>query len=192
MMVALLVYTYAIGERSSRRIERRCIEDVATRVICANQAADHTTVSRFRQRHETALAGLFGEVLVVCAEAGLVEVGVIAINGTQGKPTRAGPASAGGCPSRSKAGGPSGQPDAERARADARTMPAGSQVITVVRVGRRRPARPPCRSASRFRASGCPLSALATSRTGSADTGVDCGIARRRTPEIHGSHVTYR
>jgi transposase len=83
MMVALLVYAYAIGERSSRRIERRCIEDVATRVICANQAPDHTTISRFRQRHETALAGLFGEVLVLCAEAGLVEVGVIAIDGTK-------------------------------------------------------------------------------------------------------------
>jgi hypothetical protein len=81
MMVALLVYAYAIGERSSRRVERRCIEDVATRVICANQAPDHTTISRFRQRHETALAGLFGEVLVLCAEAGLVEVGVIAIDG---------------------------------------------------------------------------------------------------------------
>jgi transposase len=83
MMVALLVYAYAIGERSSRRIERRCIEDVAARVICANQAPDHTTISRFRQRHETALAGLFGEVLVLCAEAGLVEVGVIAIDGTK-------------------------------------------------------------------------------------------------------------
>jgi transposase len=83
MMVALLVYAYAIGERSSRRVERRCIEDVATRVICANQAPDHTTISRFRQRHETALAGLFGEVLVLCAEAGLVEVGVIAIDGTK-------------------------------------------------------------------------------------------------------------
>src|SRR5215216_7649676 len=83
MMVALLLYAYAIGERSSRRIERRCIEDVATRVICANQAPDHTTISRFRQRHETALAELFGEVLAICAEAGLVQVGVIAIDGTK-------------------------------------------------------------------------------------------------------------
>ena len=57
--VALLLYAYARGERSSRRIERRCVEDVATRVICANQAPDHTTIARFRQRHETALAGLF-------------------------------------------------------------------------------------------------------------------------------------
>ncbi len=78
MMVALLLYAYAIGERSSRRIERRCVEDVATRVICANQAPDHTTIAPFRQRHERALAELFGEVLALCAESGLVRVGVIA------------------------------------------------------------------------------------------------------------------
>jgi transposase len=54
MMVALLLYGYAIGERSSRRLERCCVEDVATRVICANQAPDHTTIARFRQRHERA------------------------------------------------------------------------------------------------------------------------------------------
>src|SRR5215217_6421370 len=83
MMVALLLYGYAIGERSSRRLERRCVEDVATRVICANQAPDHTTIARFRQRHESALAGLFGEVLALCAEAGLVRVGVIAVDGTK-------------------------------------------------------------------------------------------------------------
>jgi hypothetical protein len=52
-------------------------------VICVNRAPDHTTIARFRQRHETALAGLFGEVLVLCAEAGLVRVGVIAIDGTK-------------------------------------------------------------------------------------------------------------
>jgi|SRR5215207_926092 len=83
MMVALLLYVYAIGERSSRRIERRCLEDVAARVICANQAPDHCTIARFRQRHETALGELFGEVLGLCAEAGLVTVGVIAIDGTK-------------------------------------------------------------------------------------------------------------
>jgi transposase len=83
MVVALLLYAYALGERSLRRIERRCIEDVATRVICANQEPDHTTIARFRQRHEAALADLFGEVLVLCAEAGLVGVGVIAVDGTK-------------------------------------------------------------------------------------------------------------
>src|ERR687887_461958 len=61
MMVALLLYSYALGERSSRRIERRCIEDVAARVICADRAPDHTTIARFRQRHGDALAELFGE-----------------------------------------------------------------------------------------------------------------------------------
>src|SRR3954447_13941366 len=83
MMVALLLYGYAIGERSSRRLERRCVEDVATRVICANQAPDHTTIARFRQRHERGLAELFGEVLALCADAGLVRVGVIAVDGTK-------------------------------------------------------------------------------------------------------------
>jgi transposase len=83
MMVALLLYGYAIGERSSRRLERRCVEDVATRVICANQAPDHTTIARFRQRHERALAALFGDVLALCADAGLVRVGMIAVDGTK-------------------------------------------------------------------------------------------------------------
>ena len=83
MMVALLLYAYAIGERSSRRIERRCVEDVAFRVIAANQAPDHSTIARFRQRHEAALAELFGEVLALCAEAGMVRVGVVAIDGTK-------------------------------------------------------------------------------------------------------------
>src|SRR3954451_25326538 len=78
IVVGLLLYGYAIGERSSRRLERRCVEDVATRVICANRSPDHTTIARFRQRHEAALAGLFGEVLALCAEAGLLRVGVVA------------------------------------------------------------------------------------------------------------------
>jgi transposase len=83
MMVALLLYAYAIGERSSRRIERYCEHDVAFRVIAANRVPDHATIARFRVRHERALAGLFGEVLALCAEAGLVKVGVIAVDGTK-------------------------------------------------------------------------------------------------------------
>src|SRR4051794_37124176 len=83
MMVALLVYAYAIGERSSRRIERHCREDVAFRVITANQAPDHATVSRFRVRHERALNELFGQVLGLCADAGLLRVGVLAVDGTK-------------------------------------------------------------------------------------------------------------
>ena len=57
MMVTLLAYAYAVGERSSRGIERRCREDVAFRVICANQVPDHATIARFRVRHEEALGG---------------------------------------------------------------------------------------------------------------------------------------
>src|SRR3954452_5043724 len=83
MMVALLVYAYAIGERSSRRVERRCHEDVAVRVITANQAPDHTTIARFRQRHERALGELFGDVLELCGEAGVVHVGGVAGDRTQ-------------------------------------------------------------------------------------------------------------
>jgi transposase len=83
MMLALLLYAYAIGERSSRRIERRCEEDVAFRVITANQAPDHATIARFRVRHERALSDLFSEVLALCAKGGLVSVGVIAVDGTK-------------------------------------------------------------------------------------------------------------
>jgi Transposase domain (DUF772) len=83
MMVALFVYAYAIGVRSSRAIERRCSEDVAFRVITANQAPDHATIARFRVRHEAAIAELFGEVLALCARSGLVKVGVVAVDGTK-------------------------------------------------------------------------------------------------------------
>ena len=59
VMVALLVYAYCVGERSSRTIERRCVEDVAFRVIAANQVPDHATIARFRVMHQDALACLF-------------------------------------------------------------------------------------------------------------------------------------
>src|ERR1700674_746586 len=83
MMLALLLYAYCKGQRSSRVIERECVENVAYRVIAANQRPDHTTIARFRQRHERALADLFSQVLALCAQAGLVKVGVIAIDGTK-------------------------------------------------------------------------------------------------------------
>jgi len=83
MMVALLLYAYCLGERSSRRIERLCQRDVAFRVITANQGPDHTTLARFRQTHEIELAKLFTQVLQLCAEAGLVKVGVVALDGTK-------------------------------------------------------------------------------------------------------------
>jgi transposase len=83
MMVTLLVYAYCVGERSSRGIERRCREDVAFRVVCANQVPDHATIARFRVRHQEALADLFGQVLGLCADAGLVRAGVIAVDGSK-------------------------------------------------------------------------------------------------------------
>jgi transposase len=83
MMVTLFAYAYAVGERSSRGIERRCREDVAFRVICANQVPDHATIARFRVRHEAALAALFGQVLGLCGKAGIVDVSVIAVDGTK-------------------------------------------------------------------------------------------------------------
>jgi transposase len=83
MMVAVLVYAYARGIRSSRMIERACEEDVAFRVLAAQQRPDHATLARFVERHEDAIAGLFGEVLTLCARSGLVRVGVIAVDGTK-------------------------------------------------------------------------------------------------------------
>src|ERR1043166_3299800 len=83
MMVALLIYAYAIGERSSRAIERRCREDVGFRVIAANQVPDHATIARFRARHEQALGELFAQVLGLCARAGLVSLGIVALDSTK-------------------------------------------------------------------------------------------------------------
>jgi transposase len=83
IMVPLLLYAYARGRRSSRAIERACVEDIAHRVIAANQVPDHTTIARFRQRHEAALAGVFSDVLALCADAGLADVTVLAVDGTK-------------------------------------------------------------------------------------------------------------
>jgi transposase len=83
MMVALVLYAYARGDRSSRVIERRCVEDVAYRVIAANQAPDHSTIARFIERHERPLGGLFGQVLTLCRRAGLVRAGVLALDSTK-------------------------------------------------------------------------------------------------------------
>jgi len=83
MMVSLMLYAYCVGERSSRRIERRCVEDVAFRVLVANQRPDHSTIARFRQRHTHALTGVFVQVLRLCQQAGLVRLGVVALDGTK-------------------------------------------------------------------------------------------------------------
>ena len=83
VMVALLVYAYAVGVRSSRVIERRCVEDVAFRVVAANLVPDHATIARFRAVHERALEGLFGQVLGLCQRAGLVDARVVAVDSTK-------------------------------------------------------------------------------------------------------------
>lgn len=83
MLLGLLLYAYAVGERSSRRIERLCGDHVAFRVLCAQDAPDHTTLARFRADHEAEFKDLFAQVLRLCADAGMVKVGVVAIDGTK-------------------------------------------------------------------------------------------------------------
>lgn len=83
LVLAVLLYGYCTGERSSRRIEKRLIEDVAYRVLAANQQLDHATLARFRRRHQDAIAALFGQVLALCVKADLVNAGVVAIDGTK-------------------------------------------------------------------------------------------------------------
>jgi transposase len=83
LVLAVIIYAYCVGEHSSRRIERRLTEDVAFRVVAANQHLDHATLARFRHRHTDAIAELFGQVLGLCAREGLVEARVISIDGTK-------------------------------------------------------------------------------------------------------------
>jgi transposase len=77
VLLAVLLYGYCTGIRSSRQIERRCREDIAFRVPSANSAPDHVTIARFRARHEQALAGLLVASLKLCAAAGLVRLGTV-------------------------------------------------------------------------------------------------------------------
>lgn len=83
MLTALLLYGYATGLRSSRRLERATVEDIACRYITANQHPDHVTIARFRARHAEALAGLFTQVVALAVEAELVDPGVVAIDSTK-------------------------------------------------------------------------------------------------------------
>src|SRR4051795_4554747 len=85
MMVALLLYCYATGTRSSRKIMRRCQVDVACRVIVGADVPDFRTISDFRKTHLARLESLFVEVLKLCALAGLAKVGTIALDGTEVK-----------------------------------------------------------------------------------------------------------
>jgi transposase len=83
MLLALLIYAYCQGVRSSRQIERRCVTDVAFRVLCAQDGPDHATIARFRAEYQDAFAALFTQVLLVAATAGLVRFGTVAIDGTK-------------------------------------------------------------------------------------------------------------
>lgn len=83
VMVGVLLYAYCLGLRSSRRIARGLEEDVGFRVVAANQQPDFRTICRFRAEHEEALEKLFVEVLRLCHEAGLVKLGVVALDGTK-------------------------------------------------------------------------------------------------------------
>jgi len=85
MLVTLLLYGYATGTFSSRRLMARCQTDVAFRVIVGEDIPDFRTISDFRKRHLTALEGLFVDVLKLCAKAGLVKVGRIALDGSKVK-----------------------------------------------------------------------------------------------------------
>jgi hypothetical protein len=80
MLVALLLYGYSRGVRSARKLERGCEEDVAFKTIAMLETPDHATIARFVARHEVALAELFGQVLGLCADPGLVRPGVVAID----------------------------------------------------------------------------------------------------------------
>jgi hypothetical protein len=79
----VLLYAYCLGVRSSRQIQRRCHEDIAFRVLAANQCPDHVTIARFRVRHEHALARFLVTSLELCAAAGMVRVGMVALDGTK-------------------------------------------------------------------------------------------------------------
>jgi transposase len=83
MMIALLLYGYCQGERSSRVIEKRCVRDVGYRVIAGGLYPDHATIARFRVRHEKALGGLFSQVLRLLAAEGMVSLGLLSLDGTK-------------------------------------------------------------------------------------------------------------
>ncbi len=81
MMLTLLIYAYCCGQSSSRQIERLCEHDTAFMVITGNQHPDHDTIAAFRQRHRELFKDLFTQVLGLCREAGLGQVGTIAVDG---------------------------------------------------------------------------------------------------------------
>ncbi len=83
MLLTLLIFGYCEGKRSSRALEEACRRDWAYRAICGGMTPDHATIARFRQGLDDVLASLFAQVLTICGQAGLVEVGVVALDGTR-------------------------------------------------------------------------------------------------------------
>ena len=83
MMTALLLYAYTQGIYSSRRIARACEDRLDFHAVMASAKPDFRTISEFRRRHLKALSGLFVQVLKLCAEAGLVKLGHVALDGTK-------------------------------------------------------------------------------------------------------------
>jgi transposase len=85
MMTKLLVYAYCMGIFSSRRIERRVLEDIAFRVLAAENQPNFRTISDFRKTHLGTLEGLFEQVLKIALEAGAMRIGQVALDGTKVK-----------------------------------------------------------------------------------------------------------
>lgn len=83
MLLKLLIYGYAQGKTSSRKLERSTYEEVPYRVLAGNQHPDHDSIASFRKRHLAALGGLFTQVLRLCQEAGLVKLGHVALDGSR-------------------------------------------------------------------------------------------------------------
>jgi transposase len=83
MLLTLLIYAYCLGQRSSRRIEQLCVRDLGFKVVTGNRVVDHSTIAEFRAVHQDAVKTLFTQVLLLCAKAGLRQVGVVAVDGTK-------------------------------------------------------------------------------------------------------------
>ena len=83
LMLKILIYGYSHGITSSRALERRCRDDIAFRFLAAQAAPDFVAISRFRSRHGAALKALFTQSLSLCAAAGLVSLGWVALDGTK-------------------------------------------------------------------------------------------------------------
>lgn len=83
LMVRILLYGYTAGVRSSRAIERKCVDDVPFRWLAAGAAPDYRAIARFRKRHLSALGHLFVQALALCQAAGMVSLGRVALDGTK-------------------------------------------------------------------------------------------------------------